>query len=512
MEKSRLLPNIRLRKVILDDFRNITHAEIDIPDGRVQDYVNGSPSILGLYGQNGSGKTSLILAISALKDALSGASLNYAEFSSCIRSGCSESKLAFEFSAYDGKDNTYDLYYSFKLSTDDRIEEVQKDRRVANEVFDFMGIGKVFNNEGDEKLSDYFIGPKDKKMVIFDEVVQFAATGNGKKFNKQVLVDTSEEACKASGKMFGNKAKYEQLTANSEAGIDDALYKAKVESAVNSTSFVFSDKANDLLVKGSDKMHYKLVLKGLKTFGENYLFVIMMTVTAANSMNMLPFSMWFDGGADGAFGYIHPLQLFEHCNVNEYLFPALKAAMERVSKVISTIVPNLSIELSEIGNTLSDSGEKMVMFDLVSVRNDVRIPLKYESDGIKRIISILSLLIAAYNHPSVTVVIDEIDSGIFEYMLGELLSIMNENAKGQFIFSSHNLRPLEVIPRKNLLFTTVNPENRFAKLDGISGNNNLRDSYFRTISLGTGKDAFYDSTDSFNIEQALFEAGQPMEN
>ena len=97
-------------------------------------------------------------------------------------------------------------------------------------------------------------------------------------------------------------------------------------------------------------------------------------------------------------------------------------------------------------------------------------------------------------------------------MLGELLSIMNENAKGQFIFSSHNLRPLEVIPRKNLLFTTVNPENRFAKLDGISGNNNLRDSYFRTISLGTGKDAFYDSTDSFNIEQALFEAGQPMEN
>ena len=39
--------------------------------------------------------------------------------------------------------------------------------------------------------------------------------------------------------------------------------------------------------------------------------------------------------------------------------------------------------------------------------------------------------------------IDEFDSGIYEYLLGELLEIMNESAKGQFVFTSHNLRPLE---------------------------------------------------------------------
>ena len=121
-------------------------------------------------------------------------------------------------------------------------------------------------------------------------------------------------------------------------------------------------------------------------------------------------------------------------------------------------------------------------------------------------------MVAAYNNPSVTIAIDEMDSGIFEYMLGELLAIMKDSAKGQLIFTSHNLRPLEVLPYKNLLFTTVNPENRFAKLEGISGNNNLRDSYFRSIVLGNGTDAYYDATDTFNIEQALFEAGLSKED
>ena len=50
-----------------------------------------------------------------------------------------------------------------------------------------------------------------------------------------------------------------------------------------------------------------------------------------------------------------------------------------------------------------------------------RLPLKYESEGIKKITSILHLLIAAYNNPSITLAIDELDSGIYEYLLGELL-------------------------------------------------------------------------------------------
>ncbi len=66
----------------------------------------------------------------------------------------------------------------------------------------------------------------------------------------------------------------------------------------------------------------------------------------------------------------------------------------------------------------------------------------YSIIGIKKIVSILQLLIVVYNNPSITVAIDELDSGIFESLLGELLNIISEKGKGQLIFTSHNLRPL----------------------------------------------------------------------
>lgn len=85
-------------------------------------------------------------------------------------------------------------------------------------------------------------------------------------------------------------------------------------------------------------------------------------------------------------------------------------------------------------------------------------------EGIKKIISILQLFIEIYNFPSITVAIDEIDSGIFEYLLGELMRIISEKGKGQLIFTSHNLRPLETIDRGFIAFTTTNPENRYIEI------------------------------------------------
>ena len=41
----------------------------------------------------------------------------------------------------------------------------------------------------------------------------------------------------------------------------------------------------------------------------------------------------------------------------------------------------------------------------------------------------MSLLIGVFNQRSMTVVIDEIDSGIYEYLLGEILRIMSSSAK-----------------------------------------------------------------------------------
>lgn len=67
------------------------------------------------------------------------------------------------------------------------------------------------------------------------------------------------------------------------------------------------------------------------------------------------------------------------------------------------------------------------------MRNEKRFLTKYESEGIKRIVSLLNYLIAFYNSPEICLVVDELDAGIFEYLLGEILGVLNQEAKGQLI-------------------------------------------------------------------------------
>jgi hypothetical protein len=100
------------------------------------------------------------------------------------------------------------------------------------------------------------------------------------------------------------------------------------------------------------------------------------------------------------------------------------------------------------------------------------------------------------------------DGGIFEYLLGEILNIISEKGKGQLIFTSHNLRPLETIDKGFIAFTTTNPENRYIRMTNVKGNNNLRDFYYRDIVLGEQSEQVYNPTNNFEIALAFREAGE----
>jgi len=105
-------------------------------------------------------------------------------------------------------------------------------------------------------------------------------------------------------------------------------------------------------------------------------------------------------------------------------------------------------------------------------------------------------------------IIDELDAGIYEYLLGEILSVFEKGAKGQLIFTSHNLRPLEMIHKRSILFSTANPSNRYIRLQNVKSNNNLRDMYLRSITLGGQPEEIYEETDSVEIGRAFRRAGK----
>ena len=65
--------------------------------------------------------------------------------------------------------------------------------------------------------------------------------------------------------------------------------------------------------------------------------------------------------------------------------------------VLEKIVPGLTIAVKDLGNQLMANGAVGKRIELVSNKNSKEIPLKYESEGIKKIVSILQLLVVVFN-------------------------------------------------------------------------------------------------------------------
>ena len=134
--------------------------------------------------------------------------------------------------------------------------------------------------------------------------------------------------------------------------------------------------------------------------------------------------------------------------MNQLIYPSVENAINEINIVLKRIIPDLQLKIEEQRKETLPDGNTNIIADLRSIREGKPISLRYESEGIKRIISILGVLIAGYNQPSVCLAIDELDSGIFEYLLGEILEVLSSEIKGQLIFTSHNLRILEKIDKK----------------------------------------------------------------
>lgn len=120
----------------------------------------------------------------------------------------------------------------------------------------------------------------------------------------------------------------------------------------------------------------------------------------------------------------------------------------------------------------------------------------------------MSALINAYNNEDALLVIDELDAGIYEFLLGEIVKAFANGGKGLLIFTSHNLRPLEVLSYKNIIFTTLNEKRRYIVPKSIKETNNLRDVYIRKMQLGGESEALFEPMTSGEIRRAFRRANR----
>ena len=466
-------PYVRIKSVEINNFKNVGHGKLDF-----EKFMDGkyASSVLGLYGQNGSGKTALIDVLELLKFALSGGTIP-ARFSNYIKAGSPCSVIRYEFRMW-GEDGEAD-FYSYEVS-------------IRREIDDSSNITDPHPSSDRIKY----------KTVLFDEVLSYAGECNGKRSRCTPLIDTRTEA----GTVFKPAVKYKALAGKGKDTLTKLLV-AKQLALASSRSFLFSRDFLSVLKENCPDTYYRGINR-LALFGNYELFVINTSNTSLISLDALPLAINYTENGTASIGNIL-INLNEPTMIPEKAYDIVQKVIRSMNIVLKQIVPGLTICVKDLGKQMHTDGTVVCRIQLLSNRNGVEIPLQCESEGIKKLISVLQLMIVVYNKPSISVAIDELDSGIFEYLLGELLRIISEKGKGQLIFTSHNLRPLETLDKRFIAFTTTNPDKRYVRPNNIKSTNNVRNVYYRDIVLGGSSDPLYDQTNNAEIAFAFREAGVP---
>ncbi|MEG0516184.1 MAG: ATP-binding protein [Cetobacterium sp.] len=447
---------VRLLELKINNIKNVKNGEIDLINySNIKNNFNLKiGDILGIYGQNGSGKTTVVDAMGILKNILIGEKLTLNELITIGEENCT---LTFKF-YIEILQNKYIVNYKIEL------KKTEKEVTINNEFIKYSSLNE-------------------KKWTKNQTLIEIPYNLNGIK----------------------PKTKFAKILNNEKILID--LKVAEGISKKMNTSFLFSKDIKDIFEKFySTDTDLMLILETLKRYGMFDLFVVTNKEIGMINLNIfLPLRIKRATGSGSI-----PISIGkneENIIVDEKVYKDVQKTVEEINIVLKTIIPDMSLKLFEQKRELFGKNDINIVAELVSVRGKDEIPLRNESDGIKRIVSILGALIGAYNQRNVCLVIDEIDSGVFEYLLGELLEIFSLDMSGQIIFTSHNLRILEKIKKESVVFTTTNPDNRYVRLKYVKPNNNLRDLYLREMIIQEQDEELYKETDSYEIRRSLYKAG-----
>ena len=410
--------------------------------------------VIGFYGQNGSGKTTAVEAFNLLKTLLS-----------------AEQDIALP------KNKSNLLYFNEKA---------------INLKFQF-----IIENRFGEFFVDYAVSLSPGRVRY--QVVEEGVSYRENKDDASVVSLISKDE---NGVLICNEKTRELNEANRVS-----VMVANRMAVSNSTSFVFREELKEVFKCLLDEREIELMRNLAFDFNRDLHVINTIQYGLLIANLIMPFSVHLEKKR----GHI-PYEMQDTMVLSMDLYDTIEEVVRQSNIVLQTIIPGLQIKLRQLNRQTLSDGNEGVRFEFLSEKGEIELPLRSESEGTLKIISILSTLIAVYNNPNACVVIDELDAGIFEYLLGEILEVLHENAQGQLFFTSHNLRIVEVLPTESLWFTTLNENDRYLQLKGVARLSNARDVYLRAVQLGGQDEEIYAETNLYDIKMAFRKAGISHDN
>lgn len=164
---------VRIENISIENLKNVKYGYLNFENKR----KNYKASILGLYGQNGSGKTALIDALQLLKFALSGKAIP-SKYANYVNVDSEKSTLTYQFLVCD-EEVKYDIWYQFSL----------------RKAEDNDSIDTEDSNSAQPHI----------RVEIYDEILSYGFTNKEEKLRKSALIDTRSE------EIFVPKTKFVEL-------------------------------------------------------------------------------------------------------------------------------------------------------------------------------------------------------------------------------------------------------------------------------------------------------------
>lgn len=481
---------IRMMKMTLNHIKNVDKGSIEFDESRrlakdkSEEPINyhGLGGVLGIYGQNGSGKTAIIDCLFLLKSIAFGFPLKSDNrFLYLPKQGSSDSSVEYSFLLIRNH-HKFNLKYTISLYSDEPdVNSLEFHTHILNESF------SVESLDSKEKYPMIFLSKDNNdidRMFSDDESFTVAKVLNITKKSNDFIQSLSDLLAR-------KKVDYLE----DRSFLFDSVFTKVLGNSENSNAGFISEMIELLKTQVCKNLYcYDTRNDALGTMGCGTLVGTAMNMETNGNSVVGTFPI----GIEGAFDIpSDTLKLYQNL-------------LEQINVVVGGFVPGFKAEYRTIGvpHMSKDGQRENTTIEMVRTDIGLLLPIIAESNGIRKFINLASAIICVYNNPSAWLAIDEFDSGVFENLLGQILEVMTERGKGQIVFTSHNLRPLEVINHKNLYFTTMNPENRYVKLQYIKATNNVRDFYLRVLKVGGQKEKMCSETEASQIVSCLFKGGK----